>query len=121
MTGENLALVESVMPFLENQAVDVLQPDLINAGGITGTKVIADLAAQYRTPIYLHNVSGMALNMATQQFAAAVFNCPMIECTRNGNRGGEVASNSPIIKDGLMKVSTMPGLGIDIKPELFES
>lgn len=121
MTGENLSLVESAMPFLENQAVDVLQPDLINAGGITGTKVIADLAAHYRTPIFLHNVSGMVLNMATQQFAAAVFNCPMIECTRNGNRGGEAASNSPVIKDGIMKVSTMPGIGIDIKPEMFVS
>ena len=71
------------MPFLQNQAVDILQPDIINSGGITGTKMIADVAAQYRTPIALHNVSGLWLAMASQQLAAAVFNCPRIECLRN--------------------------------------
>jgi len=59
----------------QNQAVDYLQPDLLNSGGITGTKMIADLAALYRIPVCLHNVSGLALNMASQQWSADVFNC----------------------------------------------
>ena len=32
MTGENLQLAESALPFLINQAVDCLQPDLVNSG-----------------------------------------------------------------------------------------
>ena len=50
MTGENIELAENALPFLQNQAVDCLQPDLINSGGITGTKMIADMAALYRIP-----------------------------------------------------------------------
>src|SRR5207245_1682919 len=51
MTGENLELAEQALPFLTSQAVDCLQPDIVNSGGITGTKLIADLAALYRTSI----------------------------------------------------------------------
>jgi hypothetical protein len=114
MTGENLALAEAARPFLEHQAVDVLQPDLMNAGGITGTKLIADLAGLYRIPVCLHNVSGYALNLASQQFSAGVFNCPMMECRRDADRAPEAAANVPVIRDGRMRVSDAPGLGIEL-------
>jgi L-alanine-DL-glutamate epimerase-like enolase superfamily enzyme len=114
MTGENIALAEGAMPFLENQAVDVLQPDLMNAGGITGTKLIADIAGRYRIPICLHNVSGYALNLASQQFSAAVFNCPMMECRRDATVAPEAAANVPVIENGRMRVHSAPGLGIEL-------
>ncbi len=121
MTGEVLELVDGVLPFLENRAIDVLQPDLMNAGGITGTKRIADLAELYRVPVCLHNVSGYALNMASQQFSAAVFNCPRLECTRNGDEAPEAASNAPVIEDGHMLVSQRPGLGIDLDQDYLKA
>ncbi|NKB69002.1 MAG: hypothetical protein GKR89_18190 [Candidatus Latescibacteria bacterium] len=114
MTGENIELADQALPFLQHQVVDALQPDLINSGGITGTKLIADLAALHRVPVCLHNVSGLGLNMASQQFSAAVFNCPMLECVRNADQAEEAASNAPVIKDGCMEISTLPGLGLDL-------
>ena len=114
MTGENLELAEQVLPFLEHEAVDLLQPDLIMSGGITGTKRIADLAAVYRIPVCLHNVSGYALNLASQQFSAGVFNCPMMECRRDADRAPEAAANVPVIRNGRMQVSSAPGLGIEL-------
>jgi L-alanine-DL-glutamate epimerase-like enolase superfamily enzyme len=114
MTGENLALAEAARPFLEHQAVDVLQPDLMNAGGITGTKLIADLAGTYRIPICLHNVSGYVLNLASQQFSAGIFNCPMMECRRDADRAPEATANVPVIQNGRMRVSSAPGLGIEL-------
>jgi L-alanine-DL-glutamate epimerase-like enolase superfamily enzyme len=111
MTGENIALPEQAMPFILNQAVDTLQPDLVNAGGITGTKIIADIAALYRVPVCLHNVKGYLLNMASQQFSAAVFNCPLMECRGDAHIAKEASENKPIIEDGCMKVSELPGLG----------
>jgi galactonate dehydratase len=114
MTGENIELPEEALPFLQNQAIDCLQPDIVNSGGITGTKRIADLAALYRTPITLHNVSGLLLNAASQQLAAAVFNCPRIECTR-GATGLRWADPNPLdISNGMMRISTAPGLGVDL-------
>lgn len=120
MTGENLALAEQALPFLQHQAVDVLQPDLINAGGITGTRTIAEIAALYRIPVCLHNVGGLGLNMASQQWSAAVFNCPLMESRGDSDRADEAASNTPVIKDGFMEVSTLPGLGLDLNQEYMK-
>lgn len=114
MTGENMELAEWAMPFLENQAVNIFQPDIINSGGISGARMIADLAGRYRIPIALHNVSGLLLNMASQQVAAATFNCPRIEMAR-GAPALTLGGRNPLeLRQGKMKVSTLPGLGVEI-------
>jgi L-alanine-DL-glutamate epimerase-like enolase superfamily enzyme len=120
-TGENMELLEMAMPFLESQAVNMLQPDLVNSGGITGTKIIADVAAHYRVPVCLHNVSGLVLNMASQQFSAAHFNCPWMECVRTSDQAKAAASNAPVIKGGKMRISTLPGLGLDLNMDYLKS
>lgn len=114
MTGENIELPEGALPFLTSQAVDCLQPDIISSGGITGTKKIADLAALYRTPITLHNVSGLLMNAASQQLAASVFNCPRIECTRRADSIAWASPNPLVVRDGKMQVSMAPGLGVEL-------
>jgi L-alanine-DL-glutamate epimerase-like enolase superfamily enzyme len=114
MTGENIELPEGALPFLQSQAVDCLQPDIISSGGITGTKAIADLAALYRTPITLHNVSGLLMNAASQQLAASVFNCPRIECTRRADSIAWASPNPLQVRDGKMQVSMAPGLGVEL-------
>ena len=121
MTGENIELAEGALPFLQHPVVDVLQPDLINSGGITGTKMIADLAALFQVPICLHNVSGLMLNMASQQFSAATFNSPMMECTRRADELRWMNPNPLEIKDGYMTVSTRPGLGVELDQEYLKS
>lgn len=121
MTGENIELAENALPFLQNPVVDVLQPDLINSGGITGVKMIADLAALYRVPICLHNVSGLLLNMASQQFSAATFNSPMMECTRRADYIQWMTPNPLEIEDGYMKVSARPGLGVELDQEYLKA
>ncbi len=114
MTGENIELAENALPFLQNQAVDQLQPDIINSGGITGVKRMADLAALYRIPVSMHNVSGLILNMASQQLTAALFNSPLMECSGRADQSQWAMSNPIVIKDGKMQVSTAPGLGVEL-------
>jgi galactonate dehydratase len=113
MTGERIELAENAMPFLQHQAVDCLQPDLINSGGITGVKLIADLAALYRIPVCLHNVSGYVLHMASLQWSAAIFNCPLMECRRTADQAPE-ASHVPPIREGRIAVPARPGLGLEL-------
>jgi galactonate dehydratase len=76
--------------------------------------MIADLAGRYRIPIALHNVSGLLLNMASQQVAAATFNCPRIEMARRALQLTLGAKNPLQVQDGKMKVSTAPGLGVEV-------
>ena len=121
MTGENIELPENALSFLQNQAVDQLQPDLINSGGITGTKRIADLAALYRIPISLHNVSGLILNMASQQFSAAIFNCPLMECSARADQYQWASPTPIVIKEGKMKISSAPGLGVELDQDYLKA
>jgi len=72
--------------------VDCLQPDLIDSGGITAVKMIADLASAYRMPISLHNVSGLLLNMASQQGCGSRPQLSRMECSlrlRQTEGGGQ--------------------------------
>jgi galactonate dehydratase len=121
LTGEDLELIEDARPFIENQAVDFLQPDLLQSGGITGVKVIADLAASYRMPICLHNVSGLLLNLASQQFSAAIHNAPMMECARGSDQAPAAKSNVPVIKNGKMQVHSSPGIGADLDEDYLKA
>jgi galactonate dehydratase len=121
MTGENMELAEWAVPFLENQAVNIFQPDIVNSGGITGASMIAALAARYRVPIALHNVSGLLLNMASQQVAAATFNCPRIEMAIRALKLTLGGKNPLEVKDGKMKISTLPGLGVEIDEKYLKA
>lgn len=121
MTGENIELAENALPFLQHGAIDQLQPDLINSGGITGVKRIADLAALYRIPISLHNVSGLLLNLASQQFSAAIFNCPLMECSVRADQYQWATPNPLVIKHGKMQISTKPGLGVALDEEYLKA
>jgi galactonate dehydratase len=114
LTGEDLELIEDALPFIENQAVDCLQPDLVQSGGITGVKTIAQVAASYRMPVCLHNVSGLLLNLASQQFSAAVHNAPRMECARGSDKSPLARSNVPVIQNGKMRVHSAPGIGADL-------
>jgi galactonate dehydratase len=114
MTGENIELMEQALPFLQHAAVDCLQPDIVLSGGITGVMAIAEMAALYRVPITLHNVSGLLLNLASAQMAAAIFNCPRIECTRSATKNRWAAVNPLEIINGKMKISAAPGLGVTL-------
>ncbi|MGC9347601.1 MAG: mandelate racemase/muconate lactonizing enzyme family protein [Anaerolineae bacterium] len=125
LTGENIALAEGALPFLQHQAVDCLQPDLINCGGITGAKRIADLAALYQIPVCLHNVSGYVLHMASAQFSTAVFNCPMMESVRNADVAPEADTGADgkafVIEDGMMVVPQRPGLGLQLDMDYLKA
>ena len=61
------------------------------------------------------------LDMASQQFSAAHFNCPWMECVRTADQTKVAASNAPVIRNGRMKVSTLPGLGLDLNGEYLKA
>ena len=55
LAGEKVELVRGFRPYLDNQVLDMIHPDVAYSGGITGCKKIADYAALTRTPVGLHS------------------------------------------------------------------
>lgn len=117
LTGEKLEMVRGFRPFLDTQAADIIHPDLAFAGGITGTRKIADFAALTRTPVALHNVGSLVLTFANAHFGSSVQNFYRSESALGrANRHVEnmAARNPPEVKKGLLKVPSGPGLGLDL-------
>jgi L-alanine-DL-glutamate epimerase-like enolase superfamily enzyme len=122
LTGEKLEMVRGFKPFLDNQAVDFIHPDLAFAGGITGTRKIADYAAQFRTPVALHNVGSLVLTYANAHFGASIQNFYRSESQlgRPDRYIEEMAAGSaPDVRKGLLKIPTGPGLGLEINSEFL--
>jgi galactonate dehydratase len=117
LTGEKLELVGGFRPFLDNQAVDIIHPDLAFAGGLTGARKISDFAALTRTPVALHNVGSLVLCYASAHFGSAIQNFYRSESALGRpNRYVEnmAASNHPEVRKGFLKVPAGPGLGLDL-------
>jgi galactonate dehydratase len=117
LTGEKLELVRGFKPFLDTQALDIAHPDLAFAGGLTGTKKIADYALLTRTPVALHNVGSLVLCYANAQFGAAIHNFYRSE-SQLGRPTRHVenmaAGNPPVVRNSRLEVVMAPGLGLDL-------
>jgi len=122
LTGEKLELPREFLPFIVNQAVHVVQPDLAFAGGISGARKIADLAFLYHMPLTAHNVGSAVLNMATAHFGVSVRNFLMMETLISQLEFIEEMVEEPIqIVDGQLEVSERPGLGITLVPDVLRA
>jgi galactonate dehydratase len=122
LTGEKLELVRGFRPFLDNQAVDIIHPDLAFAGGITGVRKIADFAALTRNPVALHNVGSIVLTFANAHFGSSIQNFYRSESALGRpNRYVEnmAAGNAPEVRKSQLKVPSGPGLGLDLNMEFL--
>ena len=122
LTGEKLELVRGFRPFLDNQAVDIIHPDLAFAGGITGVRKIADYAQLTRTPVALHNVGTLVLTYASAHFGASIQNFYRSESAL-GRPTRQVedmaAGHPPEVRNSKLKVPMEPGLGVDLNPDFL--
>jgi L-alanine-DL-glutamate epimerase-like enolase superfamily enzyme len=122
LTGEKLEMVRGFRPFLDNQAVDIIHPDLAFAGGITGVRKIADFAALTRNPVALHNVGSIVLTYANAHFGSSIQNFYRSESALGRpNRYVEnmLAGAAPEVRKSHLKVPSGPGLGLDLNMEFL--
>ena len=122
LTGEKLEMVAGFRPFLDHQGCDIIHPDLAFAGGLTGTKKIADYAQLTRTPVALHNVGSLVLCYANAHFGAAIHNFYRSESAlgRTSRQVEEMAaSNPPEVKNSRLKVPAGPGLWLDLNEDVL--
>ncbi|MCZ6676613.1 MAG: mandelate racemase/muconate lactonizing enzyme family protein [Candidatus Poribacteria bacterium] len=120
ITGEKLELPREFLPFLMNQALDLIHPDLVFAGGLTGCRKIADLAELFYIPVATHNVGSLVQNMATAHFGASVRNFVVTETRISQNPLiDEMAEEKVQVVDGKLVVPDNPGLGFTLIPEVL--
>ncbi|KAF4119346.1 galactonate dehydratase [Geosmithia morbida] len=131
--GERLYTRWDVKRFLEDASVDILQPDIAHAGGISETKRIAQMAEAYDVAIAPHCPLGpvafaacMAVALTTPNFAILEMSLGMHYNTESGDdidlltylKDPEVFA---IGDDGYIKAPTKYGLGIEIDEDKVRS
>lgn len=115
LTGEKLEMPQGFYPFLKEQAVDFINPDIAFCGGISSIMKIATLAALYRIPVATHNVGGILLTMASIHFGLSIQGFLTSEARLGGSQDILImAKNPPVVKDGLVPKPQGPGLGVDL-------
>ena len=121
--GERWATIHGARPFLEAHAVDILQCDLVNCGGITGMKKIAALAEAHYIPMAPHNPNGPVATMMNLQFAACIPNYYQLETIGSEADGllwRDLLHQDLPLKDGCLPVPCAPGYGFQLNCEAME-
>jgi galactonate dehydratase len=113
--GERWATIHGAREFIERRAVDLLQCDLVNCGGITGLKKIASIAEAHYIGMAPHNPNGPVATMMNLQFAATIPNYYMLE-TIGGEADRriwrEILRDDVALQDGQLPVPCAPGFGV---------
>jgi D-galactarolactone cycloisomerase len=106
---------------IEARAVDILQPDLAIAGGITEGVRIAGLAAAYQKAVAPH-LWGSALGFAAGlHLAAATPACTILEYSLGFNPMlHELVEERFPVTGGMLAIPDRPGLGVTVRPEFVE-
>jgi len=123
--GERLYSRWDFKPFFENAVIDIAQPDLAHAGGISECRRIAALAEAYDVAIAPHCPLGPIALAACVQLALATPNFVIQEMslgihynTREHDLLTYLQDPGPFdLKDGMIAALGGPGLGIAIDEE----
>lgn len=102
--------------YLAAGALDLVQPDVGRAGGISECSRISTLADVYGVPFAPHVSTGTAIYMAASlQWAASGANLFTCEMPLKQNNALNGVLNQPFdFRDGCVYLSDQPGLGIDL-------
>lgn len=113
-TGERLYSKWEYVPLLERRLVDVIQPDLCHAGGITECKKIAALAEAYYVQVAPHSPQGPVSTAASAHLALAIPNFLILEFVRSAPYRDRILREPWVVRDGHLEVPERPGLGVDL-------
>jgi L-alanine-DL-glutamate epimerase-like enolase superfamily enzyme len=118
LTGEDaFGLAEGFQNLIDNNAVDIIQPDPETSGGCRETKRIADYAEMHGIPTVLHFAGSPVGCMAAVHLASTLKNFIVME-----NHAADMpwwgdlvtGPSKPIIQAGFIPVPDTPGLGVEL-------
>ena len=119
--GECEYTTTSFRDLLLKGALDVCQPDVSRAGGITETRRIADLADTFNTYYAPHAWGGILCVTASIHLSMAMPNFLICELDQVTNPLRDELATEPLdFRDGCLHVPDKPGLGVELDPDAME-
>ena len=116
--GENLHTRFAFQEYILRGAVDILQPDVARAGGISEVKEIGTLAEKHGLPLSLHTYGDAVGLAASAHMAAALKNSTVMELDCTYNPLQTALLKEPVkVQGGTLIPPQGPGLGIELDPD----
>lgn len=119
--GERLYTRYGFREYIEKQAIDILQPDLGLAGGITEIKKIAAYAETYDLHVQPHNCAGPVCTAASVQLDACITNFIIQEWFPYRERSTYYDIVEEPLEFGVVnseyEIPDKPGLGVTLNEE----
>ncbi len=121
-SGENLYLRWGFRDLIEQQAVDIIMPDIPKCGGLSDCRKVANMAEIYYIQFAPHNVSGPIGTVASAHVCASVPNFLVLEWHWVDYDGWNemTMQGDQIIQNGHVVLSDKPGLGIEPNDEVLK-
>jgi galactonate dehydratase len=121
--SETIATRYEIKDFLETKAMDILMYDLCWCGGVTEAKKMSDMADAYQVPTSPHTCGGPLLWLASMHLCMSVANFSYMESNywKYTHQYPYFLNNVPVPIDGYVVAPETPGLGAEIRPEIFKN
>jgi L-alanine-DL-glutamate epimerase-like enolase superfamily enzyme len=119
--SETIATRYEVKDFLQAKAMDILMYDLCWCGGPSEAKRMSDMADAYNIPTSPHTAGGPLLWLASIHVCTAISNFCYMESNywKYTHQYPYFLKTVPVPVDGYVTATETPGLGAEIRPELF--
>ncbi len=120
--GENYYTRFEFRELFAKRAVNIVQPDIIHAGGIAECKKIAAMASAHNIPVapHIHATVGLP---ASIHLLTSIPNTLAAEYITSGGSfelRQELFGQAYMAKDGYISAPDEPGLGITVNEDMFE-
>lgn len=122
-TGETAVGRRGFAPLLAAGVIDYATVDVQWTGGISEARKVASLADSYAVPVAPHDCTGPATLAACAHLTASQPNGLAQETVRAFLRTwyAELVEGLPVIEGSTLHVSSRPGHGVTLRPEVLES
>jgi galactonate dehydratase len=114
--GERIHVRHEFRELFELDAIDIVQPDVSQCGGILETVMIAAWAESYDVLVAPHNVGGPVSTAAALHVAARTRNFKVLEHFNDfaDEFVKAAAPGNPEVVDGFFAIPDQPGLGVTL-------
>jgi galactonate dehydratase len=120
--GETLSGLPSFRDLITGGGAQIVIFDVGWVGGVTEARKVAALAEAFERPVAPHDCTGPVVYTAATHLSMHLPNAMIQESVRAFTSGwyGDLVTTLPVIEDGMVSAPDGPGLGTELRPEVFE-
>lgn len=117
--GERFSQIDEVADLAAHKCIDIIQPETLNIGGISGAKKASAIAEANRASIALHQAQSPFNTSVNAHIHVSIPNFLIQECFDDFHAGwaSDIMSGVPKVIDGYIEPSDTPGIGVELNEE----